>query len=66
MQDEGTLVYADIGQQPAPVRSNINTHLLDDNRVDYALLDHSVHKRKEPASQEISTKKSGRCKELDV
>jgi hypothetical protein len=55
-------VYADIGQRPAAVKSKINTHLLDDNRVEYALLDHNVHKRK-GASQETSvTKKSGKLK----
>ena len=64
MQDEGTLVYADIGQRPAPEKSRINTHLLDDNRVDYALLDHSVHEHKVSASQESSTaKSSGTCKQ---
>ena len=42
MQDEGTLVYADIGQHPAPVKSNINIFLLDDNRVEYALLYHTT------------------------
>ena len=51
-------MYADIGQHPAPMKSNINTHLLDDNRVDYAELDHSVHKHKVLASPPI--KKSGR------
>ena len=44
LQDEGTLVYADFGQHPAPVKSN--TIHLDDSCVEYALLDHSAHKIK--------------------
>jgi hypothetical protein len=59
MQDEGTLVYADIGQRPAPAKSKINTHLLDDNRVDYALLDHFAHEQK--AQESPAAKKSGKC-----
>ena len=58
-------MYADIGQRPEPTKSNINTHLLDDNRVDYALLDHSVHEPKEPALQETSLAKiNGKCNPL--
>ena len=55
MQDEGTLVYADIGQHPAPAKSN--TIHLDDSRVEYALLDHNVQKHKASTLQESSTAK---------
>ena len=61
MQDDGTLVYADIGQHPAPMK--LNTLHLDDNRVEYALLDHTIH-NKASTSQESSSaaKTSGKCK----
>ena len=56
-------MYADIGQRPAPTKSNINTHLLDDNRVDYALLDHFAHEQKaqESLASEINGKMSTDC-----
>ena len=58
-------MYADIGQQPAPVKSN--PLLLDDNRVEYALLDHSVHQHKASTAQEsLMAEESGKYKINDV
>ena len=66
MQDEETLVYADIGQRPAPVKSN--PLLLDDNRVEYALLDHTAQQQKSSTAQESSiAQKSGKyCQQVHV
>ena len=64
LQNEGTLVYADISQRPEPTKSNINTHLLDDNRVEYALLNHNTQKPKVSTLQESSAASiSGMCKQ---
>ena len=62
LQDDGTLVYADIGRHPAPMKSN--TLLLDDNRVTYALLDHTVHNKASTSQESSADKTGGKCKLL--
>ena len=62
IQDEGTLVYTDIGQRPPPTKLKINTLLLDDNRVEYALLDHFAYEQK--AQESSAATRRGKCKPI--